>query len=186
MPGIYRFSGGGSLTGTGLITTSDNSAGAAPAAGWFPYPPSGWTASTNCASSPSGPPSDPGVIIEIAPGSACSTQLFGTSGSAGNIYLKPSPSYLNINIYVEMATSPWQTTCSSGPEGTHAVSFSGGSAYSIYGVLYGPGDNMSLGGNPAGWGVGQLICWTLVITGNGVAHENYNPAYLPYFRGLIQ
>lgn len=177
MPGIYRFSGGGGLSDSGTLRTA--------VAGDFPYPLAGYVVSTNCSSTPTNP-TDPGVVVEIAPGSACSTNLFFEAGT-GSLTLYPSPKYNNISVYVEFATpSPWQTTCSTTPEGTNVVSIKGGAMYNIYGVLYGPGDNMNIGGGPAGSGVGQVAAWTLTCSGNSAVNEAYDPTYLPYFRGLIQ
>ncbi len=179
MPGIYRFSGGGGLSVAGTLST------AVPAA--FPYPLGGFVATTNCTGTPTYP-SDPGVILEIAPGNLCTTNLFLEAGT-GAILLVPSPKFNNISVYVEFASAPWQTTCSSvlvPAEGTEVVKIQGGAIYYILGVLYGPGDNMSIGGGPAGSGVGQVVAWTLICSGNSAVQEAYNPAYLPYFRGLIQ
>ena len=66
------------------------------------------------------------------------------------------------------------------------MSLSGSGTQSIQGALYGPGDNMTIGGTPTGTGVGQIVAWTVTINGNGSVVEAYNPAYLPYFRGLVQ
>jgi len=179
MPGIYRFSGGGGLSVAGVLST------AVPAA--FPYPLPGYLATTNCSGTPTYP-ADPGVIIEIAPGSLCTTNLFLEAGS-GAILLAPSPRFNNISVYVEFADAPWQATCSSlltPAEGTQVVKIQGGATYYIFGVLYGPGDNMNIAGGPAGSGVGQVVAWTLTVSGTSAVQEAYNPAYLPYFRGLIQ
>lgn len=66
------------------------------------------------------------------------------------------------------------------------MNITGQANLNIYGAFYGPGDNMFFCGNGAGYGVGQIIAWTAAICGNGTVDEHYNPAYLPYFRGLIQ
>jgi Flp pilus assembly protein TadG len=179
MPGIYRFSGGGGLSVAGILRTSWSAD--------FPYPLSGYVVSTNCSGTPINP-SDPGVILEIAPGNLCTTNLFLEAGS-GAIGLMPSPKFNNISVYVEFANAPWQTTCSTlqtPAEGTTVVKIQGGATYFIKGVLYGPGDNMYIGGGPAGSGVGQVVAWTLTCSGNSSVQEAYDPTYLPYFRGLIQ
>lgn len=41
-------------------------------------------------------------------------------------------------------------------------------------------------GTGAGYGIGQIIARTMVVCGNGTPDQHYDPAYLPYFRGLIQ
>jgi hypothetical protein len=70
--------------------------------------------------------------------------------------------------------------------GTHVINISGNGAYSIRGAIYSPADNGTFSGNGAGYGVGQMIVWTATVVGNGTLKENYDPSYLPYFRGLIQ
>jgi Flp pilus assembly protein TadG len=183
-PGVYRF------TNTlGIAGGTFKSATAAD------YPATA-TSFVNC----SGTPADPGagnygVILEIYP-TACATNYFAVSGGA-SVTLASSPRYNNINVYVELynhiAYPTFQqagncpgSAAPAAPGGTHVVHIAGSGATSITGALYGPGDNMYIAGSAAGTGVGQIVCWTLIIAGGGSVTETYNPAYLPYFRGLIQ
>jgi hypothetical protein len=109
------------------------------------------------------------------------------SGGSTNITLTPSPGYNNISFYIELFGPYPELGCStSTPAGSHVVNISGLAILNIYGAFYGPGDNMFFCGNGAGYGVGQIVAWTMIICGNGTVDEHYNPAYLPYFRGLIQ
>jgi Flp pilus assembly protein TadG len=132
---------------------------------------------------------DPGAIIEVRPGNVsgstlCNKHIFSAAATS-TITLQPSPKYFNISLYIE--TMPgWQTTCTSAPLGTNVVRFSGGACYSIQGAIYGPADNMVLTGSGCGTGVGQVVAWTMTINGNGNVNETYNPAYLPYMKGLTQ
>jgi hypothetical protein len=132
---------------------------------------------------------DPGVIVEITPANAsgstvCNKHQFQASGTS-SITLVPSKKYYNINLYIETMNN-WQTTCSSTPYGTNVVSITGGGFYNIQGTIYGPADNMKINGGAAGSGVGQVVAWTLTLGGNGALNETFDPAYLPYLKGLIQ
>jgi hypothetical protein len=130
------------------------------------------------------------VILEFAP-TGCNANQFTMSGGA-TVDLYPSAKYNKIGFYVELyGGAGWHTTCpynAVGPviAGTHVINISGNGAYSIRGAIYSPADNGSFSGNGAGYGVGQMIVWTATVVGNGTLKENYDPSYLPYFRGLIQ
>ena len=116
----------------------------------------------------------------------CTTNGFKVSGQS-NLNFRPSPKYNNISFYIETTGAYPGFGCSSSiPAGTHEVNFTGQANLNIYGAFYGPGDNMFFCGNGAGYGVGQIVAWTMQICGNGTIDEHYNPAYLPYFRGLVQ
>ncbi len=191
-PGVYRFTGTISPSGGGSIRTS-NSADYSSTA---PYTiNAGAGTGYNCSSTPTQPADgDYGVIIEIAP-SGCTTtpqQLYVTGNSSALIDIYPSPKYNKISLYIELfGGATWHTACPYiiSPltvAGTHVVDISGQGAYNIRGAIYGPADNMHIAGNGSGYGVGQLIAWTALAEGNGNLKENYDPAYLPYFRGLIQ
>ena len=43
-----------------------------------------------------------------------------------------------------------------------------------------------ISGGGAGTGVGQIIAWTANFNGNGTVTETYDPAGLPFLKGLIQ
>ena len=131
-------------------------------------------------------PADLGLIIEIKPPD-CPTAGFNVSGGSTTLTFHPSAKYNNISFYIELNGAYPSFGCAlTTPMGTHAVNISGQAVLNIYGAFYGPGDNMFFCGNGAGYGVGQIIAWTAQICGNGTVDEHYNPAYLPYFRGLIQ
>jgi putative Flp pilus-assembly TadE/G-like protein len=134
-------------------------------------------------------PSDPGVIIEVTPdnmsgSTLCNKHIFAAEANS-NITLTPSPKYFNISLYIETMPN-WQTTCTNAPLGTNVVRFAGGACYSIGGAIYGPADNMVLTGSGCGTGVGQIVAWTLLINGNGTVNETFNPASVPYMKGLTQ
>jgi len=134
-------------------------------------------------------PSDPGVIIEVTPANVsgstlCNKHIFAAEANS-NITLTPSPKYFNISLYIETMAN-WQTTCINAPLGTNVVRFAGGACYSIGGAVYGPADNMVLTGSGCGTGVGQIVAWTLLINGNGTVNETFNPASVPYMKGLTQ
>ncbi len=177
-PGVYRFTAsiamslsGGSLRGA---LASD-------------YPIPGAATSVNCTGyNTSTAPSDLGLILELKPPD-CTTSGFAVSGGSTTITLRPSARYNNISFYIETIGPYPNFGCSSAtPEGTHEVNVSGQASLNIYGAFYGPGDNMFFCGNGSGYGVGQIVAWTMTICGNGTIDEHYNPAYLPYFRGLIE
>jgi len=177
-PGVYRFTApiAMSLSG-GTIRNA--------AAGDYPLPVGAITVNCTGYVFPATPPADLGLIIEIKPPD-CPTAGFNVSGGS-TLTLHPSPKYYNISFYIELNGPYPGFGCSlTTPMGTHAVNISGGATLNIYGAFYGPGDNMFFCGNGAGYGVGQIIAWTMQICGNGTIDEHYNPAYLPYFRGLIQ
>jgi hypothetical protein len=132
---------------------------------------------------------DPGAIIEVRPdnmsgSTLCNKHIFAAEANS-NITLTPSPKYFNISLYIETMPN-WQTVCTSQPLGTNVVRFSGNACYSIGGAVYGPADNMVLTGSGCGTGVGQIVAWTLLINGNGTVNETFNPASLPYMKGLTQ
>jgi Putative Flp pilus-assembly TadE/G-like len=132
---------------------------------------------------------DPGVIIEVRPdnmsgSTLCNKHIFSAAATS-TITLTPSPKYFNISLYIETMTN-WQTTCTTQPLGTNVVRFAGGACYSIGGAIYGPADNMVLTGSGCGTGVGQIVAWTLLINGNGNVNETFNPASVPYMKGLTQ
>src|SRR5207245_1469701 len=114
----------------------------------------------------------------------CSQHQFSVSASA-TVILNPSPKYYDISLYIE-AMPGWQTTCTAPPTGTNVVAILGNSNYSIYGSIYGPADNMQIGGGGGGWGVGQIVAWTMKINGNGAVNETFDPTRIPIIKGLIQ
>jgi Flp pilus assembly protein TadG len=177
-PGVYRFTAPVALTLSG---------GALRGATALDYPLPGGATDLNCTGyNVSSAPSDLGLIIELkAPD--CTTNTFAVSGGSTTITLRPSARYNNISFYIELFGPYPGLGCSlSIPAGSHVVSITGQASLNIYGAFYGPGDNMFFCGNGSGYGVGQIIAWTMRICGNGTVDEHYNPAYLPYFRGLIQ
>ena len=114
------------------------------------------------------------------------------SGGSATIDLYPSAKYNHISVYIELyGGASWHSVCPYvlSPlkiAGTHVINLSGGAGYSIRGAIYGPAENATFSGNGSGYGVGQIMLWTAIISGNGTLKENYDPTYLPYFRGLIQ
>jgi hypothetical protein len=128
-------------------------------------------------------------MIEITPANAagmtnCNQHQF-SAAAGSSVTLQPSPKYLNISIYIETMAN-WQTVCNAAPTGTNVVAIAGGANYSIYGSIYGPADNMSIGGGGGGAGVGQIIAWTLKVNGNGNVNETYDPSKVPYIKGLTE
>ena len=181
-PGVYRFTApvalslsGGTLRNAQTSPTSD-------------FPPPNGAILINCTGYSFSPtPTDLGIIIEIKPPDCSNPTGFQVSGQS-NIYFHPSPKYNNISMYVETngAGYPGFGCSTNTPTGTHGINITGQGNINIWGALYGPGDNMFMCGNGSGYGVGQIVAWTLTICGNGQVDEHYNPAYLPYFRGLIE
>jgi hypothetical protein len=135
------------------------------------------------------PGADLGVIIEVRPdnnsgSTVCNKNLFA-AGASSTVTLTPSVKYFNVNIYVE--TMPgWQGICTSAPLGTNVVQFSSGACYSISGAVYGPADNMDMASNACGTSVGQIIAWTLTVSGSGTLNVSFTPSQLPYMKGLTQ
>jgi len=180
IPGVYHVDVGGvSVSGT-LRTMS---AGEQILAG----------ANVNCSMTlPYTAPQDSGAIIEITPANSsgqtnCSQHQFSVSAGA-TLTLQPSPRYYNISVYIETMPN-WQTICTAPPTGTNVVAIFGNSTYSIYGAIYGPADNMQIGGSGGGWGVGQIVAWTLKINGGGsgpTVTETYDPTKIPVLKGLTQ
>ena len=177
-PGVYRFTAPIAMTLTG---------GTIRGALATDYPIPGAATSVNCTGyNTTTAPTDLGLIIELK-AADCTTNTFKVAGGSTTITLRPSPKYNNISFYIELLAPYPGLGCSSAtPGGTHVVNISGSASLNIYGAFYGPGDNMFFCGNGAGYGVGQIVAWTMQLCGNGTIDEHYNPAYLPYFRGLIQ
>jgi len=182
LPGVFHVDAGGvGVSGTlRTLTANDYPPIAA-------SPPS--AAQTNGCTPPATLPSDTGVIIEITPANisgqtTCSQHQFSVAASA-TVSLQPSPKYYNISLYIE-AMPGWQTTCTAAPTGTNVVAILGNSDYSIYGSIYGPADNMQIAGGGSGWGVGQIVAWTIKINGVGNVNETFDPTKIPVIKGLIQ
>jgi Flp pilus assembly protein TadG len=181
LPGVFHVDAGG-VAVAGTLRTLDS------ALDTFPIP----AASTNCNQGVASMPADPGVIIEITPANTsgqttCNQHQFSVNAAA-TVTLRPSPKYYNISLYIETMPN-WQTTCATAPTGTNVVAILGNSTYSIYGAIYGPADNMQIGGSGAGWGVGQIVAWTMKINGGGSGAnvtETFDPTKIPIIKGLIQ
>jgi hypothetical protein len=175
LPGVFRVTGGGvKVSGTlrtlnvGETVVTTNGC-ALP----VPNPPTG----------------DLGATIEIVPADdgtfTCSKHVFQTIGSSSTLTLTPSPRFNNISIYVETIAN-WQTICNIGVYGTNVVEITGGGSYNINGAIYAPADNVQVAGGLAGSRVGQIIAWTLAVTGTTNVNEVYDPTARPYLKGLIQ
>lgn len=185
LPGIYRVSAGGVVVNGTLRTLTPSDFSGTTYSG--PIPLGGWSAFCSAPTSSA----DLGVIIEIYPAkndtmSTCDKHVFKIGGSGASVTLAPSVKYLDISIYIETLTGWNGTVCTATPWGTSVVQIQSQSYYSIGGTIYGPYDNMNIGGGAAGSGVGQIVAWTLKLNGNGAINETYNPAYQPYMKGLIQ
>lgn len=178
-PGVYRFTAPIAMTLTGGTIRGA-------VASDYPLPVGAIAINCSAPYNTTTAPADLGLIIEIKPPD-CTTSGFNVSGGSTTITLHPSPKYYNIAFYIETNGAYPGFGCStSTPAGTHTVNISGQANLNIYGAFYGPGDNMFFCGNGSGYGVGQIVAWTAQICGNGTVDEHYNPAYLPYFRGLIE
>ncbi len=132
---------------------------------------------------------DPGAIIELVPGVGggppdCDRYQF-TTAAGSTVALAASPRYFNISLYVETLPS-WHATCSANQDGSNVVRLTGGGSYNIKGTIYGPADNMQIASGSAGSGLGQVIAWTLVLSGSGAVNELYSPSQVPYIKGLTQ
>jgi hypothetical protein len=187
LPGVYRVSAGGVLVNGTLRTLSATNPSDFNGAGQYlgPIPLGGWV--TGLCTAPTST-SDLGVTIEIFPAKnnttgTCDLHVFKVGGSGASVTLTPSLKYLNISLYIE-TLSGWMG-CPN-PYGTNVVQIQSASYYNIQGTIYGPFDNMNIGGGAAGSGVGQIVAWTLKLNGNGTITETFNPAYQPYLKGLIQ
>jgi Flp pilus assembly protein TadG len=188
-PGIYRFTGAAFGPNSGSTGITGGTLRSAVSGDYIPAPTGTFI---NCPGTPAAPTdNDYGVILEFAPAS-CTTAYFNMTGS-GFVDLYPSAKYNHISFYVERdGGASWHSVCPfsaaspAGMAGTRVINMAGGTGYSIRGAIYAPADNITLTGSGTGYGVGQLIVWTANVSGNGTIKENYDPAYLPYFRGLIQ
>ena len=171
-PGVYQVQAGGvNVQGTlRSMTTSD-----------LPVTACGRTLSSGA---------DLGVLLEIRPdnfsgNTQCNKNTF-TAGTTSTVTLTSSPKYFNITIYIETYPS-WQSVCTTQPLGTNVVSFSNGACYNISGATYGPADNMVMGTTTGcTTAVGQVIAWSLSISGTGTLAANFTPNQLPYIKGLTQ
>ena len=187
-PGVYRFTAAAAFNITGGTLRSATSADYSSTA---PYNANAGTY-LNCSGTPTRPADgDYGSILEFAP-TGCAVAQLTMSGGTATIDLYPSAKYNHISLYVEAyGGASWHTVCNFVVSpvkvaGTHDINLSGGAGYSIRGAIYGPSENATFSGNGSGYGVGQIMLWTAIISGNGTLKENYDPTYLPYFRGLIQ
>ena len=138
-------------------------------------------------------PADPGVIIEMQPqGASGSSNLLSVSG--GSFDITASKKYDHIAIYVEnsktgeqnpgpLPTTEFNTTGG----GSNVVTFAAGAVYNILGSVYGYSDNMSFeGGSVTANGVGQILAWTVKLTGGGTINQIYDPNNLPSEYGLLK
>jgi Flp pilus assembly protein TadG len=167
-PGVYHVNGDVNVQGTLRTLTSSD----------LPITTCGQTVSAGA---------DLGVILEIQPdpGTTDCDRHVLSAASASTLTLTASPKYFNISVYVEPLPS-WQTVCSRAQLGSNVVRFSSGACYSIIGAIYGPADNMAMGGSGCGSGVGQVVAWTLQINGSGTVNVTFDPTHLPYIKGLTQ
>ncbi len=177
VPGAYRIQDGGVSVGGTLRTLT---AGEVIPAG----------STVNCALAlPYTAPADTGVILEFTPVNPagkldCShNKLSAAAGST--VTLQQSPKFYNISVFVETLPS-WTTTCSVAPLGSNVVAIAAGATTSIYGTLYGPADNMQIGGGTAGYGLGQIIAWTLTVNPGTSLTVTFDPTKNPYIKGLTQ
>jgi hypothetical protein len=101
--------------------------------------------------------------------------------------LSPSPKYFNIAIFIEAYPS-WPSICTTAPLGTNVVSFSNGACYNIGGATYAPADNITMGTSTTACStaLGQVIAWSLSVTGTGTLTVNFSPNQQPYMKGLTQ
>ena len=130
---------------------------------------------------------DLGAILEIRPDPGtidCDLHKL-SAASASTITLTPSPKYFNVSVFIEPLPS-WQTVCTAAQLGSNVVRLSPDACYSISGAIYGPADNMVIGGSGCGTGVGQIVAWTLQINGTGTVNVTFDPTHLPYIKGLTQ
>ena len=172
LPGIYQVQAGGvSVQGTlRSMTTAD-----------LPVTACGTTLTSGA---------DLGVIVEVRPDNVsgstqCNKNTF-SAGTSSTVTLSPSPKYFNISIYIETMAS-WQSICTTQPLGTNVLSFSNGACYNISGTTYGPADNMVMGGTTGcTTAVGQVVAWSLTISGTGTVTANFTPNQQPYMKGLTQ
>jgi hypothetical protein len=177
-PGVYHVDAGGvSVAGTLRTVQASDLTSPISCPGLRSYTSADW-------------PFDTGVIIEVVPANAsgstnCSKHLFTTIGGSSNLSLTASPRYFNISLYIEVMPN-WQTTCTTAPTGSNVVKITGGGYYNIQGTVYGPADNMQISSGGSGSGVGQIVAWTLLLSGGAPINELYNPSQLPYLKGLTQ
>jgi hypothetical protein len=184
LPGIYRITSGNfSVSGTTSAVWTVDQYMADPAHAGSPLP--------GCVGAM---PSDSGVIIEMQPQGAngASNQLEVSGGGTFNV--SGSATYDHIAVYVENSqtgeksptpdpTSQFTTTGG----GSQVVTFGSGSVYNIKGSVYGYADNMSFeGGQTIANGVGQILAWTVKLTGGGTINQIYDPASLPQEQGLLR
>ena len=182
--GVYRITG--EQTNADSLTVSGSSG--KPSAVWTQdqYAP------LHGGSTPCGPQSDDGVILEFKP------QAFEGGSGAGNqlkvsgfgiLNITGSPVYDHVVIFVERNTSETPTTEFPGTTGggSQVVTFGSGAQYNIKGTVYGYADNMTFaGGNVQANGVGQILAWTVKLTGGGTLNQTYDPSQLPSKYGLLK
>jgi hypothetical protein len=167
-PGVYHVNGNVNVQGTLRTLTSSD----------LPITTCGQTLNAGA---------DLGVILEIQPDPGttdCDLHVL-SAASASTLTLTASPKYFNISVYIEPLPS-WQTVCSRAQLGSRVVRFSSGACYSISGAIYGPADNMAMGGSGCGTGVGQVVAWTLQVNGSGTVNVTFDPTKVPYTKGLTQ
>jgi hypothetical protein len=130
---------------------------------------------------------DLGTILEIQPDPGTTDcdnhKLSAASGST--VTLAPTPRYFDISVYVEPLPY-WQTVCSRNQLGSNVVRISSGACYSISGEIFGPADNMAIGGSGCGTGLGQIVAWSLQVNGSGTVNVTFDPSKVPYMKGLTQ
>jgi hypothetical protein len=137
------------------------------------------------------PGADLGAIVEVRPANfsgqtTCNKNQF-SAGASSTVTLSPSPKYFNIAIYIETYPS-WQSICTTAPLGTQVVALSNGACYNISGATYAPADNITMGTSTTACStaLGQVIAWSLSVTGTGTLTVNFSPNQQPYMKGLTQ
>ena len=102
---------------------------------------------------------------------------WGVLGSSGGVAIGDA-----ISIWVPYCAG--QSSSSPGP-GSHVVSFSSGSTFNVQGVIYAPDDNIGVGGNAGGNGVGKVVAYTFTLTSaSGKVIEEFS-SNVPNVLGLL-
>jgi len=185
---IYRVTGGGFDVGNnGNVWTVDR---------YLATHPLG----TACGYSLLSKPSDSGAIVEMQPQNTSATNPDGaknqlTVHSGGTFRVSSSPKYDHVAIYVE--DNPGGEQVMTGAQvisyytgttggGSNVVQFTSSGVYQVSGTVYGYADNMTFNGQGTGDGVGQILAWTVTLTGGGNINQLYDPSQLPQQFGLLK
>jgi hypothetical protein len=160
-----------------------------------------WPAGTDVAANCSNTSSGGNYCTSGAPSGAYNSL---SVASGATFYVMSSVKYHNVAVWVDQRNAVGTTLnftkstslsiagCSTTAcannigVGSSVVGINGGGNISVLGAIFGPDDNVTIGGGGSGKGYGQVLSYTVTFNGASNVNEAYNPIALAYSPVLVQ